>query len=308
MRIPSPKHWAERSFDVATYARRVLKGAIRDANRDTLRVRAPKEKPTRRRAPQPEGMHVHLYSELFIQLSGTLSLEFPSERVRMAPGEAAVVPPAASHRGTYQKRRGEPFYHLVFGFGPKQVWLHLAGEGPERRPLILKRQAVVTRSAARLSQYLAHVAEASAAGDAMAATTVRGLILAVLAGLVSILDDMGTETPKDRHPKIRRCRELVIGNLVDPELSVSRLASWLECSADYLSYLFHKETGQRLAAYINKQRIALARGMLEDFTLRIAEIARACGYAEPSYFARVFREDTGCTPREYRKSLQRKRK
>ena len=89
----------------------------------------------------------------------------------------------------------------------------------------------------------------------------------------------------------------------NPELSVQHIAELLGCSADYLSHLFHVETKERLTHYIQRIRIEGAILALETTALNISEIAYAAGFADPAYFARIFKQHKGMTPQEYRNQL-----
>jgi AraC-like DNA-binding protein len=84
---------------------------------------------------------------------------------------------------------------------------------------------------------------------------------------------------------------------------VQRIAELLGCSADYLSHLFHVETKERLTHYVQRIRIEGAILALESTTLNISEIAYAGGFADPAYFARIFKQHKGMTPQEYRAQL-----
>lgn len=54
---------------------------------------------------------------------------------------------------------------------------------------------------------------------------------------------------------------------------------------------------------VRQMRIQKAQQLLTEQTeLSVAEIAYACGFTTPQYFNRVFKEQTGCTPAEYRRS------
>ena len=43
----------------------------------------------------------------------------------------------------------------------------------------------------------------------------------------------------------------------------------------------------------------------EEASCPIDEVGALCGYMNPSYFGKVFREETGQTPREYREKHRR---
>ena len=50
--------------------------------------------------------------------------------------------------------------------------------------------------------------------------------------------------------------------------------------------------------FLTERRISLAKELLGDLTLNIAEVALATGFDDPSYFTRRFRQKTGMTPRD----------
>lgn len=56
--------------------------------------------------------------------------------------------------------------------------------------------------------------------------------------------------------------------------------------------------------YITGYRIAQASAMLLNTRRTIADIAAACGFNTPSYFGKIFRQQCGCTPKEYRQKGQ----
>ena len=96
--------------------------------------------------------------------------------------------------------------------------------------------------------------------------------------------------------------QLINSSQDDPALSVRRLAQSVHCAPDYLSHLFRKETGTRLADYINRSRITQAKHLLEVTPLAVKEVAWSCGFEAPGYFTRLFRRLEGVTPRAWRRA------
>ena len=64
-----------------------------------------------------------------------------------------------------------------------------------------------------------------------------------------------------------------------------------------------KETGQTLVKYITDVKMMKAKVMLEEGTLKIVQIAKACGYENQSYFNKLFKNYYGITPKQLREKI-----
>lgn len=68
----------------------------------------------------------------------------------------------------------------------------------------------------------------------------------------------------------------------------------------YIGTRFLKSEGTTLHAYIESVRLTHAKEMLMQSQMPISSVARACGFAEPSYFVKFFFRHMGMTPKQYR--------
>lgn len=84
------------------------------------------------------------------------------------------------------------------------------------------------------------------------------------------------------------------------DLTLSRTAEQIHVSVSHLSRLFLKETGQHFSEYITAKKMALAKKMLRESNRKVYEVAEQLGYANPHYFSKLFKDDTGLTPLEFR--------
>jgi transcriptional regulator GlxA family with amidase domain len=134
----------------------------------------------------------------------------------------------------------------------------------------------------------------------------KGLLLS-LVGLFRNIVETGTGQLNSDVGKVFQAKCLVREQFGNPSLSVQYMAELLCCSADYLSHLFHTETRERLTHYIQRIRIEGAVFNLETSAMTISEIAYATGFADPAYFARVFKQHKGIAPHEYRSQLEAQR-
>jgi len=62
-------------------------------------------------------------------------------------------------------------------------------------------------------------------------------------------------------------------------------------------------TGMSPWAFVQSYRISLARSMLRNRRMTIADVGHALGFSSQSHFTKAFRKTAGCTPNAYRKSL-----
>lgn len=111
----------------------------------------------------------------------------------------------------------------------------------------------------------------------------------------------GTPEPQteDSSAIIRQVQKIVDAEYGEP-LSLEYIAEKVYITPSYLSYIFKQMTGQNLIKYITDLRMYKARRMVADSNLKISQIAKNCGYDNPSYFNKLFKNYFGVTPRQYR--------
>lgn len=88
-------------------------------------------------------------------------------------------------------------------------------------------------------------------------------------------------------------------------ITLEEVADKLHISDEYLSTLFKKETGVTFSETIRGYRIERVKELLKTSRLKINEIAGLAGYSDAKYMSRVFKEEVGMSPNEYRKSRAR---
>ena len=93
--------------------------------------------------------------------------------------------------------------------------------------------------------------------------------------------------------------EYICGHLHET-VRMKDLAETTGLNASYLSTLFKKETGISVTQYILDKRTDTAKNMLKHSDYTAAEISSLLAFHSQSYFSKVFKEETGMTPGEYR--------
>lgn len=102
---------------------------------------------------------------------------------------------------------------------------------------------------------------------------------------------------------LERAKCLLVERVSEP-VNVELLAAQLNVGYSWFRRAFRAHTGLSPAQYHLQMRLNRARELLRDTTLPIAAISQRLGFESPEYFARIFKEKCGCTPREYRTGAQ----
>lgn len=198
----------------------------------------------------------------------------------------------------------------------------LKGEGAGSSTREFLAQALPsTRSTARIQQLRAVLTWAiehltleiiTASGDCQRVTAAKeqaisGVLHAptpLIAGeafsrFVELVADQVAASYSQREHKIVRSVSDLVESCGPANVTIRNLATALHLSSGHLSRVFRRTTGMTLENYLVQQRVQMAKRILLDPRLNVAEVADRCGFCSPAYFASVFRKYMHCTPREY---------
>lgn len=84
------------------------------------------------------------------------------------------------------------------------------------------------------------------------------------------------------------------------ELTLSQVATCVGVTPNYLSKIFLRHVGVNFSTYLNFLRVREAEILLLKTELQVTNISDAVGFADTSYFIRVFKRYTHCTPTQFR--------
>ncbi len=279
-----------------------LESCIKAAEYGRLVIKAPSDEGKLQRRP---GMHFHFKPEIFLQMSGWTEFELPKDKMTLRPGEIGILPPGAPHKETIFSDKGD-FRNLVIGFYSNAISIHLAYEAQPQKPDI---DVIEFYDAPNLDIFLTLVTslvDNIHRNIASSDRIIKGLAVALFSMLKELVETGSDDINKDIG-KVFHAKWLIREQISNTELNVKNLAERLQCSPDYLSHLFHSQTGEKLIHYIQRIRIEGAALALETTPLYVSEISWSAGFADAAYFARVFKKFTGLSPQEYRASKEKKR-
>ena len=102
------------------------------------------------------------------------------------------------------------------------------------------------------------------------------------------------------HAFVKKVREIVEANFINYDFSVEQLSKLVFMSHSQLHRKLEALTGCSPNKFIRIVRLNKAKELLSNPANSISTVALDCGYNDPGYFARVFKQDTGMTPQEWR--------
>ena len=122
------------------------------------------------------------------------------------------------------------------------------------------------------------------------------------------LSEMVEDYPEEGSENIvSQVKRIIAENLSVGNLQRDELAAMVHVSSGYLGRIFKKETGHALTDYIIKKRIFVAKQLLIKTSLSITDISTRVGISYSSYFTKIFKEQVGVTPQEYRQKSKYER-
>ncbi|MEG2002680.1 MAG: helix-turn-helix domain-containing protein, partial [Clostridia bacterium] len=102
-------------------------------------------------------------------------------------------------------------------------------------------------------------------------------------------------------PVVQDCLLLILKDFSNFELSLNMIADKLVFAKSYLSRAFKSRFQITIGDFITKLRIEYACQLLENSNDAVKDISAQIGYQDPQYFSKLFYNNTGLYPKEYRK-------
>jgi AraC-like DNA-binding protein len=95
--------------------------------------------------------------------------------------------------------------------------------------------------------------------------------------------------------------KFIATNYTNPELDLEGVVAATGTNRTKVNEVLKSELGMTFTSYLNKLRLTeAARLLTEKGDTTVAEIAFSVGYANVSYFNKLFKEEYGCTPKAFR--------
>jgi len=126
--------------------------------------------------------------------------------------------------------------------------------------------------------------------------------LADLAQSSAIIAGTGETMLNDKKESefVKKVRETIELHFTETNFTVEQLCRSVFMSHSQLHRKLDALTGYSPNKFIRMIRFNKAKELLKDPSNSIASVALDCGYNDPGYFARIFKQEHGVTPQEWR--------
>lgn len=124
---------------------------------------------------------------------------------------------------------------------------------------------------------------------------------AAMKEFMEILDYSEPEMEEKSASDMVQRAKFLIRKYYNQGITLEETARKLFVSEEYLSAQFKKETGSTFTETVRRYRIEKVKELLVDTSLKMNQIAELAGYSDPKYMSKVFKEEVGMLPTEYRK-------
>jgi len=114
-----------------------------------------------------------------------------------------------------------------------------------------------------------------------------------------------TSSSFDQDIVVATARRFIIDRLADRTLQITDIANHCGVSRRSLETRFLQAVGRTLLQELTNMRMERARTLLRDSHDTVTEIAQACGFNDPNYFTKAFRQRHGHAPLNYRAEVHK---
>ena len=223
--------------------------------------------------------HMHTTWELIYCTSGSGSLVFDDRTITYAENDVAVIPPHIPH----SNRSDEGFTNVHLNISDMPL--------AYTEPVIVRADPNGSLKDAFTAAYYYYTSPSNA-----------GALLLPLYGQL-IAAHLKTSQPADmRSSVVLEIENDILQHFSDCNYDLHAFLQSLPFSPEYLTRLFKRETGMTPAQYLKNRRLENAASILAVMYGRgnVSETARMCGFNDPLYFSRQFRQKYGVSPRDFK--------
>ena len=241
-------------------------------------------------------------SRLFYMVSGDVTAVVGGVKLgHLSPGHLLYVP-----AGTPYKLKGQYLRMVAIAFDPTVEYADV--EAPKAVPTAEYNSELAHRvtDLAPLDKVL-HIEDFESERDTLLGlvsifTSAEGEYRAVGSAILKQLLLKAVETVDENALPARMVEALdkYIRDNAGDDISNTEIGAIFGYHPFYISKVLKDRKGTTLRQYIIAYRLKLAKKLLSESAKSVNEVAEECGFNDPSYFTKTFKNAFGMTPKEYR--------
>ena len=241
-------------------------------------------------------------SRLFYMVSGDVTAVVGGVKLgHLSPGHLLYVP-----AGTPYKLKGQYLRMVAVAFDPTVDYADTEAPKPV---LAAEYNAGFVHSVTDLAPLdkVLHIEDFESERDTMLGlvsifTSAEGEYRAVGSAILKQLLLKAVETVDENALPARMVEALdkYIRDNAGDDISNTEIGAIFGYHPFYISKVLKDRKGTTLRQYIIAYRLKLAKKLLSESAKSVNEIAEECGFNDPSYFTKTFKNVVGMTPKDYR--------
>ena len=221
--------------------------------------------------------HTHPCWEIVIPVTGEGTVRSGKETVPFRTGTAYIVPPHTEHYSPSGKAFSDIYIHVDSLFFPADRITRV----PEMSDF------------PHLAELMYRLYQSRDIGY-------RNSLNSLLTFLVDLIRNLTADSGQSTLSG--KIQDYLTHNLTDPCIDMTHLASVFGYSSDHIRRIYQKAYGCSPMAFLKELRLNQAKSLLRHMPIySVSDIAALCGFSDSFYFSRLFRQQTGMTPSEYRR-------
>lgn len=236
--------------------------------------------------------------------AGKAETTLDDQQTMMAAGQILTIPEMCIHGFRFSRNAGGMVitlaYPLLRRLGTELTDALLAARGPLLHTLQDDEQShAINAAIAALAQAYR---EPAPHRELLIQSRVGVLLVWLARGAHHLAQEAAPTAARSDQHFIRFCRQ------VEEHYEERRAVGWharqIGISAAHLNVLCRKSIGRSAQQIIHDRVMLEARRRLVYTAMTIGEVCNALGFADPAYFTRFFKRETGLSPRDFRQQAR----
>lgn len=226
------------------------------------------------------------YSKIYFVTDGEIAVKVGETEYVLRENDCALIPSGVEHS----------FYHTELQYGKKR-WFHfdVTQGGASFFDKYDFSYVTHVNEPDKLNAFFDVIDENKEGGQAHQMLAVTSAV----AGVVSMFLQNANAAARGLDNEIDRTISYMEAN-VERNFSLEELSSRVHLSPNYFIRKFKERTGFSPIKYANMLKIERTKDLLENSDLPVSAVMSQVGLYDAAYFSRLFKANTGHTPRQFR--------